>query len=51
MLNPQTPPWYIGNAGIALQCSNGDTCTLTAQVYVFRNVEFDQTNPSGQLQI
>lgn len=43
MLNPMTPPWYIGNAGLALQCSDGDVCAINALSWNIFNVEFDQT--------
>ena len=42
-LNPQTPPWYIGNAGMALQCTNGNACQINATSWNIYNVEFDQT--------
>jgi hypothetical protein len=48
MLNAQTPPWYIGNAGIALQCSNGFACQINAQGWNVYNVEFDQTPTTYQ---
>ena len=42
-LNPQTPPWYIGNAGMALQCTNGNACQINATSWNIYNLEFYST--------
>lgn len=44
MLNAQLPPWYIGNAGIAIQCSNGNACPVGGiSAWNMYNLQFDQT--------
>jgi hypothetical protein len=40
-LTAQTPPWYFGNAGIAMPCSGGGACNGVG-FSVIRNVNFDQ---------
>lgn len=50
-LNPTTPPWYIGNAGFALQCSNGNSGSCPANITgTWENIGFNQANnPGGNL--
>ena len=38
VLNPITPPWYLGNAAFAFQCSNGSSCVRTVTGWRFRNI-------------
>jgi hypothetical protein len=38
LLNPITPPWYLGNAGFALQCSNSAACARNTSSWRFRNI-------------
>ena len=40
VLNAITPPWYFGNAGIALQCSNGNSCSGNLLNATFTNIQF-----------
>lgn len=35
---PNTPPWYLGNAGFALQCSNYSNCNDNATNWKFQNI-------------
>ena len=44
-LNAHTPPWYIGNAGFALQCANSGACYGNANTR-FSNIEFRQFGSS-----
>lgn len=50
-LNANTPPWYVGNAGFALQCSNGNVGFCAANITgTWENVSFNQVNaPDGRL--
>lgn len=43
MLAAQTPPWYIGNAGFAFQCSNGSSCSGNVAALNMYNVQIDET--------
>jgi hypothetical protein len=49
MLNAPTPPWYFGNAGFALQCSDGANCVGNAISMNFTNLKFVAINAGGKL--
>lgn len=47
MLTAQTPPWHIGNAAFAIQCSNSTTgCPGNFASANFYNIQIDQTGTS-----